>query len=105
VGVLRTAHVGGHVGPSANAARMLGATDNTTLNLIFTQGVYRASGASYSLANLPGWSFTRASTGTATNSAGTILSFASGQPRITDLGLLVEESRTNLLLQSRRTFD
>ncbi len=44
---------------------------------------------------------TRASVGYAQNSAGLLLLFASGLPRITDKGLLVEEGRTNLALWSR----
>ncbi len=44
---------------------------------------------------LPGWSFTRASVGMASDSAGNVLSFASGQPRSTDLGLLIEPAGTN----------
>jgi hypothetical protein len=38
---------------------------------------------------------TRASPGTAVNSGGVYTQFAAGIPRITDLGLLVEEARTN----------
>ncbi len=45
-------------------------------------------------------SCTRASTGYAQNSSGTWVSFASNQLRTTDLGLLVENSRTNSLLNS-----
>lgn len=50
---------------------------------------------------IPGWSFTRASTGYAQTSAGTLVLFGSGVPRITDLGLLDELSATNLLTQSQ----
>lgn len=48
----------------------------------------------------PGWSFTRASTGTYVNSAGVMTTFASGEPRIGDRGLLIEGARTNLFLNS-----
>lgn len=40
--------------------------------------------------------FYRASAATALSSDGTLQSFSSGQPRITDLGFLAEEGRTNL---------
>ena len=56
------------------------------------------------LANTPGWSFTRASTGYAQTSAGALQSFASGELRRTDKGVLIEGARTNLCLQSQ-TFD
>lgn len=47
------------------------------------------------LTDLTSATFTRASAGMAQNAAGTWLNFASGVPRITDQGLLVEEPRTN----------
>lgn len=43
----------------------------------------------------------RASTGTAFDANGNLLSFGNNVPRITSLGLLIEESRTNLLLWSQ----
>lgn len=46
-------------------------------------------------------STTRASTGYAQTSSGLLVPFASNVPRITDQGLLVEEARTNLVLQSQ----
>jgi len=49
----------------------------------------------------PNWGFSRALTGYAQTLAGTLVSFGSGVPRITNKGLLVEEARTNLLLQSQ----
>jgi len=68
----------------------------------FTTSQYQLSGAVYGDPSLiPGWTFTRASTGYAETVAGTLTSFASGAPRITDKGLLVEEARTNLCLQSQ----
>ena len=48
----------------------------------------------------PNWSFIRATVGTAEDLAGNIVQFASGAPRITDKGLLIEEARTNLYLNS-----
>lgn len=70
--------------------------------LDFTRNLYRSGTpiVKGNPANLPGWTFTRASTGYAETVAGTLVSFASGAPRITDKGLLVEEARTNLLLNS-----
>ena len=52
------------------------------------------------VANTPGWSFTRASVGSAEAAGGALVSFASGQPRRTDRGLLIEPTRTNLFLNS-----
>ena len=49
----------------------------------------------------PNWSFSRASTGYAQTLAGTLVNFGSGVPRITNKGLLVEDLRTNLVLQSQ----
>jgi len=49
----------------------------------------------------PNWSFGRASTGYAQTLAGTLVNFGSGVPRLTNKGLLVEDLRTNLLLQSQ----
>jgi hypothetical protein len=46
-------------------------------------------------------SISRASTAYATNSAGTLTSFGTHTLRITDLGLLVEGARTNLILRSQ----
>lgn len=68
----------------------------------FTQDYYRSGFAEGSApAIMPGWSFSRAGVGTMFNAAGVIESFASGVPRITDRGLLVERAATNLLLRSQ----
>jgi len=48
----------------------------------------------------PGWSFARASVGTAETIAGEIIQFASGELRRTDRGVLIEGARTNLFLNS-----
>jgi len=48
----------------------------------------------------PGWSFTRATVGSAEDLAGNIVQFSSGQIRRTDRGLLIEGARTNLFLNS-----
>jgi hypothetical protein len=70
--------------------------------LDFVNGNYRA-GASQTgtFANLSGVSVTRASVGYAQDASGNLVSFASGVPRLTNQGLLVEESRTNLLKWSQ----
>lgn len=47
----------------------------------------------------PGWSFSGGG-GTADDLAGNIVQFASGEPRRTDRGILLEGSRTNLFLNS-----
>lgn len=47
-----------------------------------------------------GFTFARASTGSAETTAGTLVEFASGVPRITDRGLLIEGARTNNVLYS-----
>ena len=49
----------------------------------------------------PNWSFSRASTGYAQTLAGTLVNFGSGVPRITNKGLLIEDTRNNVLLQSQ----
>jgi hypothetical protein len=48
----------------------------------------------------PGYSFTRATVGTAEDLAGNIIQFASGELRRTDKGVLIEGARTNLFLNS-----
>ena len=68
----------------------------------FTRGRYKlGKRQARNPASLPGWTFTRASTGYAETAAGALTSFASGAPRITDKGLLVEEARTNYALRSQ----
>jgi hypothetical protein len=71
------------------------------LDLNFATGRYALNGDYRSdITNVFGWSFTRASVGTALDASNNIIQFASGAPRITNRGILVEESRTNLLLNS-----
>ena len=73
--------------------------------LDFANNYYRGSGAQGSSPSaLPGYNFTRALAAYAEDTAGNLIQFASGAPRITNKGVLIEESRTNLLLQSQ-TFD
>lgn len=77
--------------------------DNSQI-LDFTQNLYRSSDFYSTIPLATGWTFSRTDTsGTATafRADGTVATFASGVPRITNRGLLVEESRTNLLLQSQ----
>jgi|GEM_PF-1106809 len=58
---------------------------------------YRIGGTEdTALADMPGITITRASTGYARTLAGTFTSFASGAARITDRGLLAEPAATNL---------
>lgn len=71
------------------------------LEMDFLSGYYRQGiNVRAALADVAGWSFTRASTGTARNNAGVITSFGAGVPRVTDRGLLIEATSNNLLLQS-----
>jgi hypothetical protein len=66
------------------------------LDLQFAAGGFGLGGRVYgSLADVPGYSFTRASAGYAQTAGGVLVPFASGAPRITDLGILVEEARQN----------
>lgn len=75
-------------------------SNSSAASLDFINQNYSINGVSSSLASLPGWNFQRSSVGTALDSSGNVISFASGQPRITDLGILIEEARTNSLLNS-----
>ena len=76
----------------------------TGLDLNFAGGVFSLNNTrTDSPANIPGWSFSRTDTnGTATalDLAGNVIQFATGVPRITNRGILVEEARTNVLLRS-----
>lgn len=49
----------------------------------------------------PNWGFSRASSGYAQTAEGTLVNFGSNVPRLTNKGLLIEDGRTNLLLQSQ----
>lgn len=72
--------------------------------LDFAGGRYRlgaTAGAEVtSPASLSGWTFARALGGYARKADGSLQLFASGAPRITDLGLLIEGPATNLFLNS-----
>jgi hypothetical protein len=73
-----------------------------TTVLDFVNNRYKLPNNSYTnqLTAIPGWSFSRTGVEYEANSAGSLVSFASGVPAITDLGLQVWEARTNLALQS-----
>lgn len=64
----------------------------------FMGGRYFAQGGANELSSV--LSTSRASTGLAQTSGGSWVSFPANTPRITDQGLLVEEARTNLFLNS-----
>ena len=72
---------------------------STGLDLNFAGGVFSLNNTrTASPAGIPGWSFSRTDTnGTATalDLAGNVIQFATGVPRITNRGILVEEARTN----------
>jgi hypothetical protein len=72
---------------------------STGLDLNFAGGVFSLNNTrTDSPANIPGWTFSRTDTnGTATalDLAGNVIQFATGVPRITNRGILVEEARTN----------
>jgi hypothetical protein len=72
---------------------------STGLDLNFAGGVFSLNNTrTASPAAIPGWSFSRTDTnGTATalDLAGNVIQFATGVPRITNRGILVEEARTN----------
>ena len=86
---------------NTGAAATNTATKNVvTLSMDFTTGTYSLNGTSYgAVTSIPGWSFSRASPATtyAEDSSGNLVAFAANTPRITDKGLLVEGSATNLL--------
>ncbi|MCA3700824.1 MAG: hypothetical protein IOB84_13710 [Brevundimonas sp.] len=69
------------------------------LDLDFANGRY-ALNSPYGSAFPAGWSFSRTGAATALDLAGNVIQFATGVPRITNRGLLVEEGRTNLFLNS-----
>lgn len=92
--------IGPGVGPSFYSGVPL-PFPGATFGADFTTNRGQLNGTVADITALPGWTFTRASTGYAETVAGTLTSFASGAPRITDKGLLVEEARTNYALRSQ----
>ena len=84
---------------SALKAVLLATTSGLDLN--FAGGAYRMNGVrGSSPSDLPGWTFSRTGAGTALDLADNVVNFATGVPRITNRGILIEEARTNLLLNS-----
>lgn len=68
----------------------------------FAGGQYRRGFvASSAVADLPSWSFARAGAAVAATAGGGIVPFASGAPRITDAGLLIETAATNFIRYSQ----
>ena len=90
--------------PAVNAA-LRGRPDwfpGASFGADFTRGRYKLGKKQYRApTSIPGWTFSRASTGYAETAAGLLVPFGSGEIRRTDKGLLVEEARTNLLLRSQ----
>lgn len=75
-------------------------TVGSSVDLVFTKSLYfDSSVGSTAVTNL--LSISRASIGYAKTSAGTLTQFSNDTLRITDLGLLVEDSRTNVVLWCR----
>lgn len=72
----------------------------STIDLWFSQSKYFDSAVGDGVPVTNYLSISRASTGYAKNSSGTWISFGNDTLRITDLGLLIEGSRTNNLLNS-----
>lgn len=71
--------------------------------LLFANGYFRDGLTNFaSLADDDAIAIERPTSGTAQNHSGGVESFAPDMPRITDLGLLVERSATNLLLRSEQ---
>jgi hypothetical protein len=79
--------------PSAAAMLAGGAPLLPSLDLDFARSVYKG-------AALSDLSVTRASSGMAQKADGSWVSFGPNAPRITDKGLLVEEARTNLVVNT-----
>ena len=77
---------------------------STGLDLNFAGGVFSLNNTrTASPAAIPGWSFSRTDTNgiaTALDLAGNVIQFATGVPRITNRGILVEEARTNSVTNS-----
>jgi len=72
------------------------------IDLDFTTNAYAVNGSRAStVATIPNITVTRASAGYAETIEGTLTAFSSGEARRTNKGLLIEEARTNLCLQSQ----
>lgn len=73
------------------------------VDLNFLQSTYKVGAvraSAFNTASIPALTVTRASVGYAETAAGVLVPFASGEARITDKGLLVEEQRTNFVKAS-----
>lgn len=87
--------IGSGLGVSALALRGGG---GPALLIDFAAGQYRKAGqTAASFTALSGTTFARTGAGTAFTMGGGVSSFATGAPRITDRGLLLEPAATNLL--------
>ena len=62
---------------------------------------YDVDDDAYTFSTLPGTSYSRAGPGTALTASGSVTSFLTGVPRITDRGLLIEGAATNFVRQSQ----
>ncbi len=78
---------------------------NASVDMDFRRGLYYDSSTANPRAATDFLSCVRASVGYAKTAAGTLTSFATNTLRITDLGLLCEDARTNLLLRSQEFDD
>lgn len=82
--------------PAFGLAEAPGSVTGPWVDLDFQTGLYwRAGEGASSFAALPGVTVSRASAALAENEAGLYSSFASGVPRVTNKGLLVEAAATN----------
>lgn len=93
-----------------NLAVLNGPSSSAKLLADFSANTASYLGSRSSPTALPGWNFSGGTTSNgavryAENSAGQLVAFASGAPRITDKGLLIEEGRQNLLVWSQRFDD
>lgn len=93
----------GLMSPLALTTRRAGASTPALAEFNYQTGVYLENGVSYALASAPGWVFSRTTVGYGTDSSGVMTSFAIDAPRITDLGLLIEDAATNLVIRSEAT--
>jgi hypothetical protein len=71
-----------------------------TQGSVFENAVGHVDGNAADLGGLYGWLFSRTGSGLADTASGAYQSFATNVPRITDKGLLIEETRTNVIRNS-----
>lgn len=78
----------------------------TSIEADFAEGTYRSGFTSTTVIfALPSWAFARAGAGVGLTAGGGVIPFATGVPRITDAGLLVETASTNQLTYSEQLND